>query len=131
MMVIIIGKNRAELCSIRKKDVGKPFFVTRNQWYKIYPDGLIPIDIYHDGAFIRSESVSVFEENATVPYHTEYPEQYEDDVLFMNMDEHNAMKSEKGGFFSMLSGKGFRDNLPWMVCGVALLYAFLSQWGLF
>lgn len=127
MMVIIIGKNRAEICSIRKKDLGKPFFVTRNQWYKIYPDGLIPIDIYHDGAFIRSESVTVFEENGTCPIHTLYPEQYSDDVLFMNMDEHNAMRNKKG-FFASVNTKGLKNNLPWIVCGIALLYAFISQW---
>lgn len=130
MMVLIIGKNRAEFGKIKKKDVSKPFFVTRNQLYKVYPDGLIPIDIYHDGAFIRSESITAFEENGTVPCHTGYPEQYEDDVILMNIDEHKIMKGKRAGLFSTIDSKEFRNSLPWIVGALALAYGFLSQWGI-
>lgn len=131
MMVLIIGKNRAEMCSIKKKDVAKHFFVTRKQFYKIYPDGFTPIDIYHDGAFVRSESVTVFSENGTCPDHTDYPEQYEDDVLLMNIHEHKTMDDKrKSGLLAGLNSKEFKNGLPWIIGGLTIAYAFLVQWGI-
>lgn len=130
MMGLIVGKNRFEFCKIKKKDVVKHFFTTREQLYKIYPDGLIPMDIYHDGAYVETQSVTMFEENGLCPYHTMYPEQYDKDVILVNIDEHKLMSGKKSKFLtvsSFLNGKEFKTALPWVVVGIVLIYGFASQ----
>ena len=131
MMGIIVGKNRLEYCKIKKKDVIKHFFVTRQQLYKIYPDGLIPMDIYHDGAYLRTESVTIFEENGICPYHTMYPEQYEQDVILVNIDEHKLMsprRSKLSALSGALNNKHLKNAIPWIITAAVIGYAFLSQW---
>ena len=101
MMGIVVGTNRLEYCKIKKRDVVRHFFTTRNQLYKFYPDGLIPMDIYHDGAYIETQSVTMFEENGTRPYHTKYAEQYDKDVILMNIDEHKLMSPRRSKLSAM------------------------------
>lgn len=131
MMVIIIGKNRAEYCRVKKKDVANHFFITRNQLYKVYPDALTPMEVYHDGAWVESESVLVFEENACKPYHCKYPADYDMDPILSSIDEHKLMMPKKkglSGFFS--GGKGLKINdiiklAPWIIAGMVILYSFI------
>lgn len=133
MMVIIIGKNRAEYCKVKKKDLNKHFFVTRDQLYKIYPDALTPCEIYHNEAWLLSESVIVFEENGVKPYHCKYPKDYDMDPVLATIDEHKLMIPKKEGlkgFFRSKSKSGFNfrnllDIMPWAVLGFILFYAFV------
>lgn len=133
MMVIIIGKNRAEYCRVRKKDLSQHFFITRNQLYKIYPDALTPMEVHHDDAWVESESVLVFEENATKPYHCKYPADYDMDPILATIDEHKLMMPKKAGlkgFFTSKSMSSFNmrtllELMPWIVVGIVLLYAFV------
>lgn len=131
MMGIIVASNRLEYCKIKKKDVIKHFFVTRKQLYKIYPDGLIPMDIYHDGAYIETQSVTMFEENGLRPYHTRYPEQFEKDVILMNIDEHKLMsprRSKLSAISGALNRSDVKNAIPWIITAIILGYAFISQW---
>lgn len=131
MMGIVVGTNRLEYCKIKKRDVVRHFFTTRNQLYKFYPDGLIPMEIYHDGAYIETQSVTMFEENGTRPYHTKYAEQYDKDVILMNIDEHKLMsprRSKLSAISGVINNSDFKTAIPWLITGVILAYAFISQW---
>lgn len=131
MLGIIVGKNRLEYCKIKKKDVTRHFFITRQQLYKIYPDGLIPMDIYHDGAYMRTESVTIFEENGIKPYHTDYPEQYDSDVILVNIDEHKLMsprRSKLSAVSKIMHNSDLWDAIPWIITLCVIGYAFLTQW---
>lgn len=130
MMAIIIGQNRAEFCQFKKKDVSKPFFLNRNQFYLMYPEEQRAIDIYHDGAFIRSESATIFPENCNMPFYPKNPEKYEDDVILMTIDANKLMRGEKKKLFATVNSREFRNGLPWIITGLALLYGFLNQWGI-
>lgn len=129
MMVIIIGKNRVEYCRVKKKDLNKHFFVTRDQAYKVYPDALTPMEIYHNGAWVGSESVIVFEENGIEPYHCKYRGDYEKDTILASIDEHKLMANRKKIWFSnggdML--KTILTNLPMIIIGFVILFAVVFQ----
>ena len=133
MMVIIVGKNRVEYCRVRKKDLCQHYFITRNQLYKVYPDALTPMEVYHDGAWVESESVLVFEENACKPYHCKYPVDYEMDPILASIDEHKLMLPKKTGlkgFFTSTSWSKFNfktmiELMPWVIVGIIVLFAFL------
>lgn len=131
MMVIIVGKNRAEYCRVRKKDVANHFFITRNQLYKVYPDALTPMEVYHDGAWVESESVLVFEENACKPYHCKYPADYDMDPILSSIDEHKLMLPKKRGLKSIFMAgkeidfKGLLKLMPWLIVGAVILYSFI------
>lgn len=133
MMVIIIGKNRAEYCRVKKKDLDKHFFVTRNQLYKVYPDALTPAELYHNGAWITSESVIVFEENGVRPYHCRYPKDYDMDPVLSTIDEHKLMMPKKEGIRSFFRNRGktsfnfhtLIEFMPWVIVGFVIFYALV------
>lgn len=132
MMVIIVGKNRVEYARVKKKDLTQHFFITRNQLYKIYPDALTPMEVYHDGAWVESESVIVFEENACKPYHCKYPCDYDMDPILATIDEHKLMLPKKQGLRAFFKGgpksgvfKNLIELMPWIVVGFVLFYAFV------
>lgn len=129
MMVIIIGKNRVEFCSVKKKDLTKHFYTTRGQLYKVYPDALRPMEIYKNGAWVRSESVIVFEENGTEPYKCKYLEDYGMDAILSSIDEHKIMSGKKKAYFEWMKGAGFKEimnNLPLIIVGVVLVIALIG-----
>lgn len=129
MQVIIIGKNRVEYGKIKKKHLSDHFFTTRNQLYKIYPDALTPMEVYHDGAWLYSESVIVFEENGNRPYHCKYPADYDDDNILMSITEHKVMSEKKGaGFFNFKGKADFKkilELMPWLIVGFVIFYALV------
>ena len=133
MMVIIIGKDGVEYCTVKKKDVDKHFFITRNQLYKIYPDAMTPLKVYHNGAWTTSDSVIVFEENGTSPYHCKYPKDYEMDSILSTIDEHKLMTPKKQGikgFFQNGGGKGVRtllEFMPWIIVGIIILFTVVIK----
>lgn len=131
-MCIIIGKNRVEYCRVKKKDLNKHFFVTRDQLYKVYPDALTPAEIYHNDAWLTSESVIIFEENGVKPYHCKYPKDYEMDPVLSTIDEHKLMIPKKQGLKSFFkgTGKGFNmksliELFPWLIVGFVIFYALV------
>lgn len=132
MMGIVIAPNRLEYCQLKKKDIAKHWFITRKQMYKMFPDQLIAMDIYHDGAFVRSESVTIYTENATTPYHCKKPAEYHKDVLLAQVDEHKIMIDDKRGLLAKFTGvkmeKG--QGISIIAGAVALFvvgYGFLSS----
>lgn len=119
MMAIIIGKNHVAYLNVRKKDLTKHFFKYRNQFYPVYPDELTPIEIYHDGAWIRSESAIVFPENVGMPYNCRHPARYEMDAVLSSIDEHKLMsKSKKGWQFDWKGAPSkIWDWIPLIILG--------------
>lgn len=129
MIAIIIGKNRVEYMRVRKKDLDKQFFVSRGQRYMIYPECLTPIETYHNGAWVESESCIIFPENGTVPYNCRYPELYDMDSLLSKTDELKLMCRDKKSFFSLpnIDPNKIMDWLP--VLGLAFIGLYVL-WGM-
>lgn len=128
MMAIIIGKNRVQYMRVKKKDLDKHFFRTRGQRYMIYPEVLTPMEIYHNGVWVESESVIIFPENGTVPYNCRYPELYDMDSLLSKTDEIKLMCRKKRGFsFGSLDPNKIWDWIPIFVLGAIALYVL---WGM-
>lgn len=118
MMAIIIGKNHVAYLHVRNKDLTKHFFTYRNQFYPVYPEELTPLEVYHDGDWVRSESVIVFPENVGIPLNCKHPDRYKMDSVLASIDEHKLMSKEKKG----LTLKGFKpskllDYLPLIALG--------------
>ena len=129
MMVIIIGKNRVEFCTVKKKDLSKHFYTTRGQLYKVFPDALRPMEIYKNGAWVRSESVIVFEENGTTPYKCRYEGDYQMDAILASIDEHKIMSQKTKPFFSWTKGGNFKEimnNLPMLIVGAVIIIALVG-----
>lgn len=132
-MVIIIGRNRAELCKVPVKDLDKHFFMTRRQLYKVYPDGLSRMRIYDaDGNEQESEEVIVYSENAIVPYHPLHVD-YSPDRQLAEIDEHKLMGSTGSTVWpyriyfteARNAWRQIGPMFPLIVAGVILLYALL------
>ena len=132
MMVIIIGSNRAELCEVPVKDLGKHFFMSRGQLYKVYPDGLSRMRVYDEGGVEQeSEEVIVYAENAIVPYHPRHV-CYDPDRILAEIDEHKLMGARRTVFpyriYFTEAKNIWRDiapMFPLIVGGLVLLWALL------
>lgn len=98
MQVIIMGEDRAEFCTVAKKNKEKHFIKIRNsQLYKVYPNGLCRMKIDWFGEEIRSDEVIVYAENETIPYIVKIGVRYGMEPMLMAIDEHKRMTN--GGWF--------------------------------
>lgn len=136
MMGIIVGVNRVEYISVKKKDLKKHFFVTRDQLYKFYPNLLKKMFLEDKIGVVRSESVIIYPELSIRPFGWEEPPEgikdpFDFDTILANLDDHKRLRS--GGPFSrwkmyLTSGKSIWKELapaiPVIVGGVVLLLAF-------
>ena len=128
MMAIIIGKNRVEYMRIRKKDLDKHFFKRRGQMYMIYPECLTPVEVYHNGVGVESESGIVFPENGTMPYNCRHPALYDMDSLLSKVHEVQLIAKNKRGFsFGNINPTKIWDWIPLFVLGAIGLYVL---WGM-
>ena len=92
MQVIIMGEDRAEFCTVAKKNKEKHFIKIRNsQLYKVYPNGLCRMKIDWFGEEIRSDEVIVYAENETIPYIVKIGVRYGMEPMLMAIDEHKRM----------------------------------------
>lgn len=137
MMAIIIGENRVEFIQVKKKDLKKHFFVTRDQLYGFYPNHMKKMRLEDDVGFLRSESVMIYPENSIRPYGwvpTEAPktnDPFHYDNLLKVIDLHKRMVTRS----PFLKWKMYLRNgqsvwrtlaplLPILVAGLVLLGAF-------
>lgn len=86
MLAIIVGKNRVEVCPLKKKDYEKWFFAHRGQTYLIMPRNLVKMRYYDEKGreYREPEEVIVFPEGGDVAYDTQIecvPAYYQDNVL--------------------------------------------------
>ncbi len=72
MLAIIVGSNRVEVCTLKKKDYEKQFFQHRGQTYLIMPQNLVRMRyVDESGHEIREpDEVIVFAEGSSLPYDT-------------------------------------------------------------
>lgn len=129
MMAIIIGKNHVGYLHVRKKDLTKHFFKYRNQFYPVYPEELTPIEVYHDGAWIRSESVIVFPENVGVPLNCKHPARYEMDAVLSSIDEHKLMAKKKKSWALDINPSKIMDWVPIIILGCIGLVFVMGLFG--
>lgn len=133
MMVIITGENRVEICVPNKKQEGLHFFKTRNQLYKIFPDGLRRIRIFdYGGKEISSEAGIIFRENCTRPY-DEMDIDYTMDRLISDVDRHKLMRATNSlgfgnraiWFANAARGIFSKIGLTGIIIAIVVFYAFI------
>ena len=135
MIIIIVGQNRVEYSNIRKSDQEKKLFATRQQLYKVVPEGLVRMRRRDEnGVELESEEVIIYPEGSDVPYDTiNNVSYYQEDVL----PEIDMIRGALGhGLFInktklLMKAKSAMDNyiLPYIgvvIVGVILAYAFLT-----
>lgn len=136
MMGIIVGKNRVEYITVKKKDLKKHFFVTRDQLYKFYPNELEKAYLEDDKGIVRTESVIIFPELSIRPFGWEPPSEgdtdpFAFDTILANLDDHKRLRGRNP--FSkwrmyLTSGRSIWRELspavPIIIVGVVLLLAF-------
>lgn len=96
MMGIIVGVNRVEYIPVKKRDLKKHFFVTRDQLYKFYPDCMKKMRLEDKLGLVRSESVIIYPENGIRPFGWEEPPEGENDpfdfdTILGNLDDHKHL----------------------------------------
>lgn len=128
MQVIIMGEDRAEFCTVSKRNKEKHFIkIRKSQLYKVYPNGLCRCKIDYFGEEIKTDEIIVYAENETIPYIVKIGVRYGMDPMLMAIDEHKRMTEgtwfKKKPWFS--NEGGFLKNLllnpaTWMVILVAI-----------
>lgn len=131
MMVIIQGEDRAEYCNVKAKLQERHFFKTRNQLYRVRPEGLARMRIDYFGEKSTDE-VIVYSENEIIPYQPKGEVMYTMDKFFMDLDAHKQMTGgtwfgKTKTWFSGGSGKDLmkyiKDPTTWMVLLAIILVA--------
>lgn len=130
MEVIIFGKNRVEVCKVPPKQYERHFYLTRDQLYKCYPDGLTRMRRTKYGHAAGDEEIICYKENAIVPYNIQKQE-YSMDKILSEIDEHKLMTVGKNKA-SRLSIKNVASTwkklspmLPFIITGFILLWALV------
>ena len=93
MKVIIIGRNRVEMGTVKTRDLNKHYYMTHNQLYKVYPDGLTRCKIMKYGRTAGDDEIITYKENAVKPYHP-HDQIYTAARLIAEIDEHKLMKKQ-------------------------------------
>lgn len=132
-IILIIGTNRAEFCRPKKKDIDvKHFFVTRNQLYKVYPDMYVRCRRYYCDVDVGTDEFVVYPENGIRP-HVQMGSYTNFDKLMMDIDEHkmgtHGINKKPFGLLNSKTVSHLKDMLPFVIMGVVLGYAFLSNGG--
>lgn len=131
MIVVIIGSDKVEYCQVKKKNMDKHFYLSRNELYLVYPDCLRPVDIYHNGAWIGSDSMIVFERNNPYPVECKHLDKYGMDQRLGFIDEHKLMSPRKKGLASIFGNAKGWDTLlkfiPWLLIGGIFLFNWLGD----
>ena len=130
MIVVIIGKDGVEYCPVKKKDLDKHFYISKNELYMVFPDCLRPVDIYHNGAWIGSDSIIAFERNNPYPIECPHLDKYAMDARLAFINEHKLMSPKKKGWGALFNKGGAVDNIlklaPWLLVGGVLLFSWLG-----
>lgn len=131
---IIEGKNRTEFCKAKDKDIDrKRFFATRGMLYRGYPNQFTRMRIYEYGVEKGTEEVLVYQENC-IHAQQERGIHVDPDHLMCDIDEYkNMVKLTKAGkqwgVLSLMKDSTFKQYFPFILVGVVLLYAFISNGG--
>lgn len=131
-IILIVGRDRAEFCYPRPKDVDvKHFFVTRNQMYKVYPDMYVRCRRRFCGVEVGTDEMVIYPENGIRP-HIQHGSQTNFDKLMCDIDEHKMSNTQTGfmkkpyAFMSPKTVGLLRNLIPVAIFGTVLAYAFLG-----
>ena len=127
--MIIIGRNRVELCKLKTSQLEKHWALVRgSQIYKVYPEGLTRMVRSRYGKEIHDEEVIIYAENSTVP-HLTHGMDYSAGKVLSEIDEHKLVTypgKTKSPWFKAIGGQsGLNKLLPFLILGAVLVYAFV------
>lgn len=135
MIVIIVGNNRVEYCKIKASDQQKKLFASRQQLYKVVPEGLVRMRRHNmtGGYEMASEEVMIYREGASAPYDT-LPgvSFYQEDVLpEIDMIKGSVSPSALRKNALLMKAKAISDNLllPYgglIIVGIVIAYALIA-----
>lgn len=130
MKLIVVGKNRAEYCNIKRGDQEKHFVKTRGQLYMVMPDSLTRCKCTRFGKRAGDDEIIVFSENASKPYMTgSIKTSYAPSMIVSTIDlEKNTTPKTMFGVGSIFykinkNKKPLQSMLTFVFVGVILLWA--------
>ncbi len=119
MIAHISGVNRAEFFEVkRKKDFSRVFFMTRQQLYRVSPNGLTRVFITHYGKERPSDAIISYKENEIIPYDTKGLDYCMDNFL-ADIDRYKLMTDYSW----------FKKNRPWIADKASDLWKFATSGG--
>ena len=129
MKVYVIGRNRAEMCKIKNKDVEKHFFTSRKMLFKVYADGLTRCRMTKYGYSDGDEEIIMFKENAIIPYH---PKNvcYDDWKICAEIDEHKKMLMPRQSPIVLLAKSYKSLSKMFAGSGMLIIFGLLIAWAL-
>lgn len=131
MKVIIIGRNRVEMGKVKTRDLNKHYYMTHNQLYKVYPDGLTRCKIMKYGRTAGDDEIITYKENAVKPYHP-HDQIYTAARLIAEIDEHKLMKKQStmGAIYYARQAQEFwkqlKPMIPIILVLIIVIYAMLA-----
>ena len=138
MKIIIIGANRGEFLTIKRSQQDRHFIQTRNQLYKVYPDGFVRercIDKRGKEPKVTLDETIIYSENAIRPYHMVGNVHYNPTSIKSDIDEHKL--SAGSGIFRKSSFaravqfyKNISPVLPLLLGGIILVFVVLANGGI-
>ena len=119
MIAHISGVNRAEFFKVKKKkDFSRVFFLTRQQLYRVSPDGLTRLRVTHYGKERPSDAIISYVENEIVPYDPKGIDYCMDNFL-----------AEIDRYKLMTNYSWFNKNRPWISDKVVEVWKFVTSGG--
>lgn len=133
MLAIMVGRNRVEVCEIKKKDYEKMFFEHRRQLYMMMPSNLVRLRSFDSEGheFQDTEEVSVFAEGASCAYDTLREDDYYQEAVLPCIDLFRDVKMQRIKTLGKLESvrRTITALYPFIgiaVLGLVLAYAFLE-----
>lgn len=133
--IIIEGMNRTEFCKPKSKDVDRRrFYETRGMLYRAYPDQFTRMRMTQFGIETGTEEVIVYQENCIHPQ-WERGTKISHDKLMADIDENKMIVGggnhrKAWAHMSSKQKNALLQYAPLIICGIVLLYAFISSGGM-
>lgn len=125
MLAIIAGRNRVEICEIKKKDFDKMFFEHRKQLYMMMPENLVRLRHFDkDGREFRdTEEVCVFPEGASCAYDTlgDCQDDYYQEAVLPCIDLFRDVRTQRFKAAGRLQAMQKMMNAAYPFVGLAIL----------
>lgn len=133
MIIGIEGINRTEFCRPKNaKDVDKRrFYETRGMLYRAYPEQFTRMRVREFGQEVTTEEIITYPENCIHAY-VDRDIVITVDKMLADIDENrimtgNSFSKRSWGMLTSKTGSKIWQNIPIILAGLVLLYAFAAN----